>query len=245
MTLPALVLVHGGQHAADCWDTTVDEIHRQAPDLTVLAVDLPGRRGKPGDLATATIDDWVDSLVSDIEVAALDDLIIVGHSMAGLTVPGVVTKLGPSRVREMILAAAFVPPDGHSVVDTLPGVLGWYARRYIDKGGVATLPTALAALVFCNGMTPEQRKFNLDRFYAEGPSVVVEKVKRNGMPDDVPRAWILTLRDRALSVKSQQRSIAALGGVQTVIPVDTCHNLMVSEPKWLAEFLVERCRRYG
>ena len=91
---------------------TVDEIHRQAPDLTVLAVDLPGRRGKPGDLTTATIDNWVDSLVSDIEMAGLDDLVIVGHSMAGLTVPGVVTKLGPSRVREMILAAAFVPPDG-------------------------------------------------------------------------------------------------------------------------------------
>ena len=74
---------------------------------------------------------------------------------------------------------------------------------------------------------------------------MVEKVNRNGMPDDVPRTWILTLRDRALSVKSQQRSIAALGGVQTVIPVDTCHNLMVSEPKRLAEILVERCRRYG
>ena len=45
--------------------------------------------------------------------------------------------------------------------------------------------------------------------------------------------------------KAQRKSIAALGGVQTVIPVDTCHNLMVSEPTRLAEILVERCRRYG
>ena len=50
MALPALVLVHGGRHAGDCWDLTVDEIHRLAPELTVLAVDLPGRRDKPGDL---------------------------------------------------------------------------------------------------------------------------------------------------------------------------------------------------
>ena len=69
MALPALVLVHGGQHAGDCWDPTVDEIHRQAPELAVLAVDLPGRRGTPGDLTTATIGDWVDSLLSDIENA--------------------------------------------------------------------------------------------------------------------------------------------------------------------------------
>ncbi len=50
MALPALVLVHGGGLAADSWELTVDEIHRLAPELTVLAVDLPGRRGKPGDL---------------------------------------------------------------------------------------------------------------------------------------------------------------------------------------------------
>ena len=41
MALPALVLVHGGGHAGDCWDLTVDEIRRLAPELSVLAVDLP------------------------------------------------------------------------------------------------------------------------------------------------------------------------------------------------------------
>ena len=66
MALPALVLVHGGQHAADCWDLTVDEIHRRATGLTVVSLDLPGRRDKPGDLLAATIDDWVDSLLADI-----------------------------------------------------------------------------------------------------------------------------------------------------------------------------------
>ena len=73
MTLAALVLVHGGQHAADCWDATVDEIHRRAPGLAVLSPDLPGRRDKPGDLLAASIDDWVDSLLADIEDSGLED----------------------------------------------------------------------------------------------------------------------------------------------------------------------------
>jgi pimeloyl-ACP methyl ester carboxylesterase len=47
MTLPALVLVHGGGLAADSWELTVEEIHRSAPELTVLAPDLPGRRKGP------------------------------------------------------------------------------------------------------------------------------------------------------------------------------------------------------
>jgi pimeloyl-ACP methyl ester carboxylesterase len=61
MALPALVLVHGGGLAADSWHLTVNEIQRLCPELTVLAVDLPGRRGKPRDLGTLTIADWVDS----------------------------------------------------------------------------------------------------------------------------------------------------------------------------------------
>ena len=163
MALPALVLVHGGAHAADCWDLTVDEIHRLAPELTVLAVDLPGRRGKPGD-SRRTIADCVESVVADIEDAGLDDIVICGHSMAGVTVPGVVTKLGSSRVREMILAAAFVPPQGTSVLDTLGGPLGWYARRAAaaDRKAVE-MPRTAARLAFCNGMTRRQREFLLPR----------------------------------------------------------------------------------
>jgi pimeloyl-ACP methyl ester carboxylesterase len=248
MALPALVLVHGGQSAGDCWELTVAEIHRLDPQLKVLAVDLPGRRGKSGDLITACIDGWVDSVVSDIENAGLDHVVVVGHSMAGLIVPGVVTKLGSARVREMIFATAFVPPDGAALVDTLPGALGWYARRTakrnVQKGVSATLPTAWATIAFCNGMTRAQRRFALARFYPESPSIVLENVDRSGMPDDVPRTWILTLRDRALSVKTQRNCIAALGGVQTLIEIDTSHCLMISEPKRLSEILVERCQLY-
>jgi predicted alpha/beta hydrolase family esterase len=54
-----------------------------------------------------------------VEHAALGDVVIVGHSLAGLTVPGVVAKLGASRVREMILLSAFIPPQGCSVAQAL------------------------------------------------------------------------------------------------------------------------------
>lgn len=252
MALPALVLVHGGGFAADSWELTVAEIQRIAPELTVLAPDLPGRRNKPGDLITACIDEWVDSVVSDIESAALDDLVIVGHSLAGVTVPGVVTKLGSARVREMILATAQVPTNGSALVDTFPGALSWYARRTakhnvqksrsLRPGG---LPTALARFVFCNGMTPAQRRFTLARSCQESSPIMIEKVDRSGMPDEVPRTWILTRRDRAVSMKIQHECIAALGGVQALIEIDTCHMLMVSEPERLANILVERCQLYA
>jgi pimeloyl-ACP methyl ester carboxylesterase len=242
MALPALVLVHGGGLAADSWHLTVNEIQRLCPELTVLAVDLPGRRGKPRDLGTLTIADWVDSVVRDIDAAEMNDVVIVGHSMAGLTVPGVVTRLGASRVREMILATAFVPQEGTSMADTLPWPGGPTARRHAKKGTPGETSAMMARFVLLNGVPRARRRFMTGRRYAESSRIMAENVSRCDMPDEVPRTWILTTRDRPLSVKSQHRSIEAIGGVQTLIEIDTCHCLMVSEPERLAEILVGRCQ---
>lgn len=242
MTPPAFVLVHGGAHAGDCWDLTVDEIHRLEPTLAVLAVDLPGRRGKPGDLRKLTIADWVASVVADIDAAGFRDVVIVGHSMAGLTVPGVVTRLGASRVREMILATAYIPPDGASMADTLTGPIGPIARHRAKKGAPDEMPRSMARFVFLNGVSGTRRRATLDRLCADSSRIPTERVSRRGMPDEVPRTWILTTRDRALSAKAQRKCIEALGGVQTLIELKTCHDLMISEPEQLAEILVERCR---
>jgi pimeloyl-ACP methyl ester carboxylesterase len=243
---PALVLVHGGQHSADCWDLTVDELRRRAPHLPVLAVDMPGHGSTPGDLTTASIAGCVQSAIEQVEDAGLADVIVVGHSLAGLTVPGMVAKLGSSRVREMVLAAACLPEQGTAIVDTLVGPLAWYVRRAVRlRRPPATMPNMLSALIFCNGMTREQRHFTLSRVHPEATTLITEPVDRRDLPSDVPRTWILTLRDHALFRRVQFHSIAALGGVQTLIPVDTCHDLMISEPALLAEILIDRCGRYS
>jgi pimeloyl-ACP methyl ester carboxylesterase len=244
MALPALVLVHGGGMAADSWELTVDEIHRLAPKLTVFAVDLPGRRDKPGDLREMTIADAVDSLVGDIESAGLQEIVVVGHSMGGMTLPGVVTKLGAVRVREMIFAAAFLPPEGASLVDSLPWLLARIARRFAKRGVPSETPKWLARFAYLNAVPSHRRRFMTGKLHAESLRILTENVSWRGMPDDIPRTWIMTLRDRALAPKLQRRNIEALGGVQTLIEIDTCHCLMVSEPERLAEILVERCRLY-
>lgn len=128
------------------------------------------------------------------------------------------------------------------------GALGCYGRRLADrnvrKGVPAGLPTLWAIFAFCDGMTREQRRFTIARFYPESPSIALDEVDRADMPDEVPRTWITTKRDRIFAVKSQHASIEAVGVVQKLISIDTCHDLMISTPNKLAEILVERCRRY-
>ena len=204
---------------------------------------MPGHGTVPGDLSTVSIADCVGSAVQQIEDAGLGNVIVVGHSLAGLTVPGIVTKLGCPRVREMVLAAACLPVQGTAIVDTLVGPLAWYVRRAVRmRKPPSTMPNMLSALIFCNGMTRERRRFTMSRVHPEAVTIIAEPVDRSDLPDDVPRTWILTLRDHALFRRVQLDSIAALGGVQTLIPVDTCHDLMISEPALLAEILIDRCR---
>ena len=241
MHLPDLVLVHGGAHAADCWDWTISELACQEAKLRVLAVDLPGRGRNPADLSRVTIADWVDSVVTEVEDGLLGDVVVVGHSLGGLTVPGVVTKLG-ARVREMILAAAFIPPQGSSVVDTLGGPLVPLARVGARISLFAAMPSAAARFAFWNGMSREQRRFALSRLYPESARVITERVDRSDLPAEVPRTWIMTSRDHALSPRQQRQCIKSLGGVDTLFCIDTCHDLMYSEPRKLATILLERCR---
>jgi len=245
MAVPALVLVHGGGLAADSWDLAVAEIRRLAPELTVLAVDLPGRRSKPGDLRDLTLADFVDSVVGDVESAGLQDIVIVGHSIGGVTLPGVVTELGAARVREMIFAGAFLPPEGKSIVDSLPWPLASIARRFIKGGVPRETPRILTRFAYLNGVPSSRRRFMTGKLYPESLRLLAENVSRRGMPDTVPRTWILTSRDRAIAPKLQRKNIEALGGVQTLIEIDTCHMVMVSEPERLASVLVDRCRVYA
>ncbi|OBG33267.1 alpha/beta fold hydrolase [Mycobacterium sp. E3198] len=245
MALPTLVLVHGGGLAADSWELTVDEIHRQEPTLSVVALDIPGRRNKPGDLKRLTIADFVDSLVRDIESAGLEDIVIVGHSIGGMTLPGVATKLGSARVREIIFAAAFLPPEGSSIADSLPWFLAGVARRFVKSGVPRETPRLLARFGYVNGVPSHRRQFMTGRLYPESLHILTEKVSWLGMADDIPRTWILTRRDRAIAPRLQRKTIEALGGVQTLVEVDTCHCLMVSEPELLAKLLVERCRLHA
>ncbi|HEY8218448.1 MAG TPA: alpha/beta fold hydrolase, partial [Acidimicrobiia bacterium] len=93
MSAPTFVLIHGGAMSGAYWDLLLPHLRHPA-----LAVDLPGRAGKPADLMALTVDDCVRSVVADVDAARLGDVILVAHSSGGLFTPGVAASLG-QRVR--------------------------------------------------------------------------------------------------------------------------------------------------
>jgi pimeloyl-ACP methyl ester carboxylesterase len=244
--VPALVLIHGAFHTGRCWAPTVAELERQVPDLSVLAVDLPGRGRTPGDLRSLTIEQCVDSAVEQIDRAGLDEVVVAAHSLGGLTAPGVVARLGAARVARLVLIAAVIPPEGASDLDLIPQPFRWVIARTIRPGVPRRPPSrALARLSFCNGMTRRERGQVYAQLCAEAPGLFHEPVSRAGLPASVPRTWVLPLRDRSILPRKQRTCIDHLGGVDEVIEIDANHHVMTSEPVKLAAILAQRCVSRG
>ena len=237
----ALVLVHGGCFTSECWAPTI-------PYLTgdVLAVDLPGRGRHPADLRRVTVADWAASVVADIEAAGYDDVVLVGHSMAGLTVPRVAALI-PAKIRRLVFVSCSVPRDGQTPQETLEESFDervavssrdHMAGDHSDTGDVEIgLTPELATQMFCNDMTAEQTAATLSMMVPEATGVMGEPVDLTGLRTAIPRTWVRLTRDAVLTPQTQDTFIANCGPDVEVVDLEAAHMAMISRPQELAAIL--------
>ncbi len=113
------VLIHGAYHGGWCWRKTVDilcghRIEALTPTLTGL--------GERSHLLTGEIDltTHITDIVQVLKFEDLHDVVLVGHSYAGMVISGV-AEIIPERISHLVYLDAFVPLDGQTVFDILPG----------------------------------------------------------------------------------------------------------------------------
>ncbi|MFI7386285.1 alpha/beta fold hydrolase [Streptomyces sp. NPDC049813] len=119
------LLVHGAWHSGRSWERVVPLLeaagHRvYAPSLTGYGdrVDLLGPQ--------VGLDTHVADVVGLITGQDLHDVILVGHSYAGLVISSAANEV-PERVAHLVYLDAMVPEDGESAADVQP-----VTRRLIE-----------------------------------------------------------------------------------------------------------------
>jgi len=114
------LLVHGAWHTGEVWDRVVplltDAGHRAfAPSLT-------GHGDRAHLLGPDVgLDTHVDDVVRLIVEQNLTDVVLVGHSYAGLVVSSVANRV-PERLAHLVYLDAMVPADGETAIDVMPVV---------------------------------------------------------------------------------------------------------------------------
>lgn len=230
-----IVLVHGGGHGAWCWEPMLPLLERP-----VVAVDLPpvsirggpARHEVPPGLDALTLADWADAVLGAADDAGFDRFVLVGHSLAGLTI-GVVAQRSPDRVAHLVYVSALAPSQGENGLTAMdPEMMARVAGGLTDE---------VIGELFCNDMDAAQTRFVLDHFGGDAVQVMLEPVDRSGIPAALPKTYVRLARDRALNPATQDASIAALeavpGGSVAVVDLDSGHNVMISHPADLAAVL--------
>ena len=85
------VLVHGAGMGASCWDRLIPHL-----DAPAVALDLPGRGSRRNvPIEKVTLEDCADALRETLRDVESDDIVMVAHSFAGVTVPRVMAEFAP------------------------------------------------------------------------------------------------------------------------------------------------------
>jgi pimeloyl-ACP methyl ester carboxylesterase len=242
-TQPALVLIHGGCHSGSSWDETLSALRAQQPDVHAFAVNLPGRCGVDGDLASLiTVGACATSVSGQINkgIGAHHPVVLVGHSMAGVVIPGVVKSLGENRVRRVIFVACCVPPAGMSILDTLPRVVSVLARRVLRKPVIDAVPFLIERFIFGNKASRAQRARIGQSLCPESTALITSKVS-DGYDSlrRIPVGWVLPTRDRAMPPRKQRTFMTSLEGFDNLATVDAGHEVLITHANELAKHILK------
>jgi pimeloyl-ACP methyl ester carboxylesterase len=225
-----LVLIHGGGLDSRCWG-------RLVPHLAgaVLAVDLPGRGAHPAPLDAVGFDECAASVRDDIDAAGFDSVVLVGHSLAGCSMPAMVALLG-ERVRGLVFVACTVPEDGRSAFDTLDPEVQAMIRDAGEPLEPGPMDPSLAKVVLGNDLDDEQFAWCVERLVPEAARLSTDPVDLPPLRTATASTWVRTLQDLIVAPAKQSRFADNVGNCP-IVDIDAGHMCMVSQPVTLAGIL--------
>ena len=223
MSVDGVVLVHGTNHSAACWDSVLT--HLLAP---AIAVDLPGRGSRPAIIEDVTLDDCVQVVIDCVDQAGFAQSVLVGHSLGAMTVTETAWR-HPEKVAGIVYVGGAVPAPGESASFAVHGA-------DMPPGSVMASEERLRTF-YGNDMSDEQ----WDEYWKElvPDSAALLNSRLTGYPSGVPMTYVSMTDDVGVPPALAKQMIANLGANVDHRVLAAGHIVMVTKPTELAEIINE------
>jgi pimeloyl-ACP methyl ester carboxylesterase len=226
---PVLVLVHGAGGSRLHWPMEL----RRVADATTHTLDLPGHGRSRGD-GCETIDCYAEALVAFLEAVAVDQAVIVGHSMGG-AIAQTLALQASERVSALVLVGT------GARLRVAPAILEGISD---DFEQVIDLITQYA---WSPDTDPSKTELGRQALRETGPDVLLGDFlacDRFDVMDrlaeiDVPVLVISGSADRLTPVKYARYLAEHIPDVRLVIAEGAGHMVMLERPEHVAEAVRE------
>jgi len=216
-------LVHGGGLGAWCWDALTSEL--ECRGHSTATVDLSSDAFAAGALRCAKV-------VSDA-FAGLPDMILVGHSIAGVFTPLVALP-----VKRLVFLHALLPRLGMSVLDQLKAEPDMFNPEMFRAKAPFWEDEVVARDFLFHDCDPEVASDAFRRLRPE-PGVLGREVTPLQSWPKVPMACIVCADDRTATPQWATRAARERLGIEPIV-IPGGHCPMLARPKQLAKIL-NRC----
>jgi pimeloyl-ACP methyl ester carboxylesterase len=221
-------LVHGAWHGAWCWERLTPEL--EARGHRVVAPDLPS------DDPTATFITYA-AVVEDA-IAGEDDVVLVGHSLAGNTVPLVAARRPVSR---LVYLCAVVPIPGRTFneqarIEPDTFIHGYQAGLIADDEGRSSwVDEEIARDTFFADCDERDARAAFERLRPQAMAPYDVPCPLDDLPD-VPRTTVVCTDDRIVN-PDWSRRVARERLDAPLVELPGSHSPFLSRPAALAEVL--------
>jgi pimeloyl-ACP methyl ester carboxylesterase len=236
------LLIHGGSHGAWCWEGVIRELDRGG--FRGLALDLPGGGADTTPRASVTFDLYTSAVNAFIAAKDLRDLVLVGHSLAGIILPDIAAA-NRERIREVVFIAAYILDRGERAIDLVaPGRVPEYYRLAEASAEYSLmLPYKIARQRFFSDLGEGDARAAYARLTPQPFAPYLGRARYGARTIGAISRYVICRDDRNLPVDLCRRWAGKLGG--TIQEIAAGHDVMLSKPAELAALLSFKFRGHN
>lgn len=224
------VLMAGAWLGAWAWDDVTP--HLRAAGHGAHPVTLSGVAEKQG--VPARLQTHVQDIVDEIEREDLRDVVLVGHSYAGIPTGQAAQRIG-DRLTRIVFVDSNVPTDGGSFVSAWPDGRAMVEASIADNAGFwAPLTAADCA---GQGLTDAQIARMVTGATPHPGATLTDPAALNGSLSELPATYVKCLLDGP--EPSEDVADLLTSEHWRLVKMDTGHWPMFSQPHELAQILLE------